>query len=176
MVDEGPKPCAFYGDSLMERLLALQASFQDYMVPVVTIKETNISRILAIFEKINSTGTPLDPVDFMRAITWAEDFDLSHALERVNDRLTQENFSLPDETTLKCVGLVLGMGQHCRGHLHRIGPRRSLVRRSGPAGRPIATSASGRGSRYVDSKWPTRHPRACHRIRKDFHRLVRHAG
>jgi uncharacterized protein with ParB-like and HNH nuclease domain len=60
------------GDILMERLLSLQASFQDYMIPVVTIRETDVSRIVGIFERVNSTGTRLDPVDFMRAITWAE--------------------------------------------------------------------------------------------------------
>ena len=94
-------------DVLMDQLLSLQAAFQDYMVPVVTIRSNDVHRIVGIFEKINSTGTRLDPVDFMRAITWAEDFDLNHYLEEAIGELEGIGFTLSAETIIKCVGLAL---------------------------------------------------------------------
>lgn len=97
------------GDWLIEKLLQLQAAFQDYMVPVVTIKSDDVSRIVGIFEKINSTGTRLDPVDFMRAITWAEEFDLNHYLDSAAQELSERGFELPPETIVKCVGMTLGI-------------------------------------------------------------------
>jgi hypothetical protein len=97
------------GDMLIERLLLLQASFQEYMIPVVVIRSGDVNRIVGIFEKINSTGTRLDPVDFMRAITWAEDFDLNHYLDSTTSSLSELRIDLSAETIIKCVGLVLGI-------------------------------------------------------------------
>ncbi|UQY33149.1 DUF262 domain-containing protein [Pseudomonas fulva] len=95
-------------DELIEKLLLLQAAFQEYMIPVVTIRGIDIHRIVGIFERINSTGTRLDPVDFMRAITWAENFDLNKYLEESVSSLSQCGLDLDPETVIKCVGLVLG--------------------------------------------------------------------
>lgn len=97
------------GDVLIERLLTLQAAFQEYMVPVVTIKSADVRRIVEIFEKINSTGTKLDPVDFMRAITWAEEFDLNHYIDTAQDSLVEIGVELAAETIIKCVGLSLNV-------------------------------------------------------------------
>jgi len=105
------------GDLLIEKLLALQAAFQDYMVPLVTIRSQDVSRIVGIFEKINSTGTRLDTVDFMRAITWADDFDLNDALEDAAAELAEVGFELEAETIVKCVGLVLGIAPTSEGLL-----------------------------------------------------------
>jgi hypothetical protein len=96
-------------DELLERLLNLQSDFQQYMVPVVTIKSPDINRVVGIFEKINSTGTRLDPVDFMRAITWAEDFDLNHYLDESLASVSDVGAAITSETMIKCVGLVLGI-------------------------------------------------------------------
>lgn len=97
------------GDELIDELLSLQAVFQEYLVPVVTIKNEEINRIVRIFEKINSTGTKLDPVDFMRAITWSEAFDLNKALEGIAEETESMGSSISDETLIKCVGLSLGV-------------------------------------------------------------------
>lgn len=105
------------GDDLIERLLVLQAAFQDYMIPVVTIRSGDVSRIVGIFEKINSTGTRLDPVDFMRAITWAEDFDLNHYLDAATQDLGELGFDLSPETIVKCVGMTLGISPTTDGLL-----------------------------------------------------------
>ena len=99
------------GEKLIGKLLQLHSAFQEYMIPVVTIKSSDINRIVEIFERINSTGTRLDPVDFMRAITWAEDFDLNDFLEKTSEELKGFQFELSDETIIKCVGLTLGIPQ-----------------------------------------------------------------
>ncbi|QLF70524.1 DUF262 domain-containing protein [Peteryoungia desertarenae] len=104
-------------DALLDTLLNLQASFQEYMVPVVTIKSPDINRVVGIFEKINSTGTRLDPVDFMRAITWAEDFDLNHYLDESLAAVSDVGATIGSETMIKCVGLVLGIAPTTDGLL-----------------------------------------------------------
>lgn len=95
------------GEELIDKLLALQARFQEYLIPVVTIRSTDVTRIVGIFEKINSTGTRLDPVDFMRAITWAEDFDLNMHLEHATETLSRVRFDIDPEAIIKCVGICL---------------------------------------------------------------------
>jgi hypothetical protein len=97
------------GDTLLEELLVTQASFQDYMVPVVRIQGLDLDRVVAIFERVNSTGTRLDMVDFMRAITWNQSFDLNFSLDMVRELLPGIGSELSDETIIKCVGLVLGV-------------------------------------------------------------------
>ena len=77
------------------------------MIPVVTIRSADVRQIVEIFEKINSTGTRLDPVDFMRAITWAEEFDLNHYIDTAKEALFEFGVSIDAETLIKCVGLTL---------------------------------------------------------------------
>jgi hypothetical protein len=45
----------------------------------------------------------------MRAITWAEDFDLNHHLDDAVESLSGIRFSTDPETIIKCVGLTLGI-------------------------------------------------------------------
>lgn len=96
-------------DVLIDRMVALQAAFQDYMVPVVIIGGEDVGPIVRVFESINSTGTLLSKVDFMRAITWAQDFDLSKSLDRASNWLDEIGFNLSEETIVKCVGMILGI-------------------------------------------------------------------
>jgi hypothetical protein len=95
------------GDQLLDELLKTQAAFQDYMIPIVTIRGTDVDRIAEIFERTNSTGTRLDTVDFMRAITWSQAFDLNHHLDNARTLMVTAGFELSDETIIKCVGLLL---------------------------------------------------------------------
>lgn len=105
------------GDALLDELLRTQAAFQDYMVPVVRIQGNDIDRIVGIFERTNSTGTRLDTIDFMRAITWNQSFDLNHYLDLVREPLQVTGFELSDETIIKCVGLLLGVSPSGEGLL-----------------------------------------------------------
>jgi hypothetical protein len=97
------------GDELLDELLRTQAAFQEYMIPVVRIQEKDVDRIVEIFERTNSTGTRLDTVDFMRAITWNQNFDLNQHLDRSREILNEIGFSIEDETIIKCVGLLLNV-------------------------------------------------------------------
>jgi len=105
-------------DQLLDALLSVQAAFQEYMVPVVTIRSSDIQRVVGIFEKINSTGTRLDTVDFMRAITWAEEFDLNHYLDECSEALSAVGANVGPETLIKCVGLTLGVPPTSEGLLN----------------------------------------------------------
>jgi hypothetical protein len=136
-------------DALIDRLLAIQTAFQEYMIPVVTIRSTDVRRIVEIFERVNSTGTRLDPVDFMRAITWAEDFDLNHHLEEAAATIGEIGFSLGPETIIKCVGLVLGLPPTAEGLLQLRQSASSDMRRAFQT----AKECLGRVARFADSRF-----------------------
>lgn len=103
-------------DQLLDELLRTQAAFQDYMIPVVRIQGADVDRIVGIFERTNSTGTRLDTVDFMRAITWNKAFDLNNYLDIARGALPS-GFDLSDETIIKCVGLLLNVPPSSEGLL-----------------------------------------------------------
>jgi hypothetical protein len=96
-------------DILIDRLVGLQAAFQDYMIPVVVIGGEEVAPIVRVFESINSKGTTLSRVDFMRAITWAQDFDLSDSLDSASLWLDKLGFALPEETIVKCVAMLMAI-------------------------------------------------------------------
>lgn len=95
-------------DELIERSLKLQSVFQEYLVPTVTIAHRDINEVVEIFRRINSTGTPLGAVDFMRALTWSQSFDLSSELSVLSEDLSQLRFDLTDETLLKVIAVIAG--------------------------------------------------------------------
>ncbi|OIT16263.1 hypothetical protein BL243_12310 [Ralstonia solanacearum] len=95
-------------DELIERSLKLQSVFQEYLVPTVTIAHRDIDEVVEIFRRINSTGTPLGAVDFMRALTWSQSFDLTSELAELSEYLRQLRFDLSDETLLKVIAVIAG--------------------------------------------------------------------
>jgi len=95
-------------DVLLERAINLLSGFQEYMVPVVTITERDATQVVSIFERINSTGVRLGVVDFMRALTWSDDFDLTSELDGLQSSLEETGFLFEDETLLKALGIILG--------------------------------------------------------------------
>ncbi len=94
-------------DQLLDIAVKLHSSFQEYMVPTVTIFERDVEEVVEIFERINSTGTRLDTVDFLRAVTWSEAFDLNDALSVILDSADDEGFIIPDETAIKIFAMSL---------------------------------------------------------------------
>ena len=76
------------------------------MIPLVTLAQRNLEEVVVIFERVNSTGTRLSRVDFMRAITWSENFDLNQALDTVKENLEDQEFELADDTIVKALGLM----------------------------------------------------------------------
>ena len=74
--------------------------FQDYMIAAVTLGDMPITDIAPIFERINSTGTPLTIVDLMRAATWDPEFDLRDSIDDVLAILIERDFGSIDRKTL----------------------------------------------------------------------------
>ena len=97
------------GDELLTKLTDLQARFQEYMIPLVTLTDRDLDEVVIIFERVNSTGTNLSRVDFMRAITWSDQFDLNDALDKIRESLSGEAFELADDTFVKAMGLVFDL-------------------------------------------------------------------
>lgn len=95
-------------DILLERAINLHSTFQQYLVPTVTISDRPVSEVVSMFERINSTGTRLNAVDFMRAITWSEDFDLNTQIDYLEQVARRSGFEIPPETFVKMMSVVLG--------------------------------------------------------------------
>lgn len=96
------------GDALVTESIELQSIFQGYMVPTVTIANLELEEVVEIFARINSTGNPLGQVDFMRALTWSNDFDLSIELEKIQTKLAESGFEVPEQSLMKAVAVVSG--------------------------------------------------------------------
>jgi len=96
------------GELLLERTILLHSVFQEYMIPTVTLTRRSLPDVVQIFERVNSTGLRLDAVDFMRAVTWSEDFDLTRELAALSARLESEGFRVPSESLMKVVALIAG--------------------------------------------------------------------
>jgi hypothetical protein len=95
-------------DVLLDRAIALHSRFQEYMIPTVTIEGRSITEVVEIFERINNTGTKLSAVDFMRAVTWSEGFDLAVETSKLGTRLEDDGFRVGQETLVKVVAIALG--------------------------------------------------------------------
>lgn len=95
-------------DGRLDEAIKLHATFQEYMVPAVTIEGRDVEEVVEIFERINRTGTSLGAVDFMRAVTWSGDFDLRRAIVRLRRVAVKAGYDLPDETLVKVVAITLG--------------------------------------------------------------------
>lgn len=97
------------GEQLVERSLELQRAFQEYLLPVVRIGDRPPSEVVEIFERVNSTGTRLGAVDFMRALTWSSTFDLSEQLEELSNVALTAGYTVPTDTLAKLIALKLGI-------------------------------------------------------------------
>ncbi|MGA2939136.1 MAG: DUF262 domain-containing protein [Syntrophobacteraceae bacterium] len=95
-------------EKLLDESVKLQTIFQEYLLPTVTISGRNIEEVVDIFKRINSTGTSLGAVDFMRALTWSTEFDLNEQIRSMQETVQQDGFELDDETLVKVLAVVLG--------------------------------------------------------------------
>ena len=88
-------------DSLLEQSVNLHSTFQEYMLPIVTIENRSVDDVVNIFERINNTGVRLSAVDFMRALTWSATFDLNEQIRHLKRVALSEGFKIPAETIVK---------------------------------------------------------------------------
>ncbi|HWS86805.1 MAG TPA: DUF262 domain-containing protein [Pyrinomonadaceae bacterium] len=96
-------------DLLLNRAINLHSTFQEYLIPLVTISGRDLNEVVSIFERVNSTGTRLSAVDFLRAVTWAEEFDLSNELESISEVGRSLGFDIPFETLAKILAISLNI-------------------------------------------------------------------
>lgn len=87
-------------NELQRRAEALFNRFKDYKIATVTLGDMSIKDVAPIFERINSTGTPLTIVDLMRAATWSPEFDLIDSIEGILDDLASKGFSRIDKKVI----------------------------------------------------------------------------
>lgn len=86
----------------------LHTRFNNYEIPVVTLKNRNKNEVGIIFERINSTGTKLTTLDLMVAWTWSEDFHLQEEINTLLEVLKEKGFEdLPDKIILQCLSAVI---------------------------------------------------------------------
>ena len=90
-----------HADTLLDKSVKLYSVFQEYMMPTVTITERSVDEVVSIFGRINSTGTRLGTVDFLRAATWSQDFDLNRAIDEISEAAACRGFKIPQETIAK---------------------------------------------------------------------------
>jgi|SRR6476469_3129991 len=88
------------GPELAETAKRLFNRFKDYKIATVTLGDMAIEDVAPIFERINSTGTPLTIVDLMRAATWSPDFDLIDTIEELLEALTDKDFGGIDKKVI----------------------------------------------------------------------------
>lgn len=106
-------PRSFHEEArkIQERYLDLayniQSKFQNYEVPVVTIKDRTKEEVGVIFERINNTGTKLSTVDLMVAWTWSEDFHLRDKIDDILKVLANKGFGdIPEKRVLQCLSAI----------------------------------------------------------------------
>lgn len=99
------------GEVLADRANKLFSRFKDYKVATVTLGDMTIEDVAPIFERINSTGTPLTIVDLMRAATWSPDFDLVDNIEELLAALADKDFSgIDKKVILRNISATAGGG------------------------------------------------------------------
>lgn len=85
--------------------------FKDYKIATVTLGDMSIADVAPIFERINSTGTPLTIVDLMRAATWSPDFDLIDSIEALLADLADKGFdAVEKKVVLRGMSAAAGGG------------------------------------------------------------------
>ncbi len=111
-------PSEFFGrvaaiddPELTDRAKLLFNRFTNYQVAVVTLRGMSENEVAKVFERINSTHTPLTVVDLMRAATWTPEFDLQEEIERLLLVLDRKNYGRVDsKTILRTIAASAGFG------------------------------------------------------------------
>lgn len=92
---------------LQERFDALVDTLTSYQIPVVSLRDLSLEEVGPIFERINSSGTPLSIFDLMVAATWSAGFDLNDKVDEITVALAPKNYGdIKGTTVLKCLAAV----------------------------------------------------------------------
>lgn len=76
-------------------------TIQEYELPLIIVKSSNIDSVIDIFERINQKGTRLSRFDIVNANIWSQDFNLRSRIdEEIFERLEQLGFGEIDRGTV----------------------------------------------------------------------------
>ncbi|MBS3044397.1 DUF262 domain-containing protein [Enterobacter asburiae] len=89
-----------FNDAQKNNIAKLTESFKDYEFPVVTIRERSNKEVCSIFQRINSSGTPLSNLELLTAWTWSDQFDLRREIDSLLDSLKDKGYEDIDQTML----------------------------------------------------------------------------
>lgn len=94
-------------EELQNRFDSLVNVLTSYQIPVVTLRDLSLEEVGPIFERINSSGTPLSIFDLMVAATWSDGFDLNDKVDEITVALQAKNYGdIRGNTVLKCLAAV----------------------------------------------------------------------
>jgi len=79
------------------------------IIPTIVVSQ-NLRIASTIFERTNTTGSPLTIVDLMVAKTYRTDFNLRNKLKEIRDDFERGGFDLTDRTILQCFSACLQHG------------------------------------------------------------------
>ena len=114
-------------DRLLDIAIKLHSTFQEYLLPTVTITNRSVDEVVDIFSRINSTGTRLDPVDFLRAAIWSEQFDLNDALDSISTAAKELGFDISNETIAKVIAICAGKNPTSQSMLELRGSKVAIL-------------------------------------------------
>lgn len=89
-----------FNDQQKAKIAKLTESFKDYEFPVVTIKERSNIEVCSIFQRINSSGTPLSNLELLTAWTWSDQFDLRSEISGLLELLADKGYEQIDQPLL----------------------------------------------------------------------------
>jgi hypothetical protein len=89
-----------FNDAEKARIAQVTEAFKDYEFPVVTIRDRSNKEVCSIFQRINSSGTPLSNLELLTAWTWSDKFDLRKEISELLDKLSDKGYDEIDENLL----------------------------------------------------------------------------
>jgi len=91
---------------LLKTYVDLFIKLSSIQIPTI-ITSQNLTIACRIFERLNTSGTPLTIVDLMIAITYTEKFNLRKKFEDEISDLDTKDFYLTEKTILQCISACL---------------------------------------------------------------------
>ncbi|MCI2238096.1 DUF262 domain-containing protein [Paenibacillus sp. TRM 82003] len=103
------------GEELLPRALELYSTFQDYQIPIIAISNAVLEDVVEVFRRVNSSGTPLSSVDFVRALTWQSSFDLEETFDVFAERYQGTPLEgITEDFLVRCLSIAAGLSLDAR--------------------------------------------------------------
>lgn len=103
------------GEEYLRRALELYSTFQDYQIPIIALSSAVLEDVVEVFRRVNSSGTPLSSVDFVRALTWRSSFDLEETFEDFTERYQGTPLEgLTEDFLVRCLAISSNLSLDAR--------------------------------------------------------------